>query len=59
MTKLVEINLCEDCPYFDYEYYDYAAFCTQLKRKIELTQQQGYLIPTDCPLPDANTHKES
>ena len=46
--KVVIIETCDDCPFFDDEYYDYRSFCTKLDVKIE-----GSGVHPDCPLPDA------
>lgn len=53
MTKIVEINHCEDCPHFDNEYYSYSERCKLLKRIIKQTSSFDFRdIPDDCPLED-------
>lgn len=49
MNKIIIINTCEDCPFFDNEYYSYNERCTQLERVIEQINNH-YCIPEDCPL---------
>jgi hypothetical protein len=46
--KIAPINSCDDCPYFDNEYYSYERFCNKLDRVIADTEN----IPEDCPLED-------
>ena len=51
MSKLVEIEKCEDCLHFDNEYYDYNRECCRLNRTIPI--QRMWAFPDDCPLPNA------
>jgi hypothetical protein len=51
MKKVLIITRCDDCCFFDNEYYGYNEKCRRLDRKI--TSLNGdYEIPTDCPLDD-------
>lgn len=52
-AKIVIIERCDQCPYFDDSYWDYNEFCMELKRKIAKIENM-YPIPEDCPLKDAN-----
>jgi len=52
INKELIIDCCDDCKFFDNEYYDYYEICTKLKREIkkEFGAYKRY-IPNDCPLP--------
>lgn len=57
--KLVVIDKCDDCPYFDHQYYGYKETCVLLSRKIKSVEEplesdlyETYKIPKDCPLAD-------
>ena len=53
MAKIVIVDRCDQCPYFDDSYWDYNEYCMELKRKITKVENI-YPIPEDCPLKDAN-----
>ena len=47
------IESCDDCPFFDNEYYTYNAECELLNdRPIPSNRHGIYCIPDDCPLED-------
>ena len=56
--RYLVIDSCENCYFFDDEYYDYNAVCTKLDRKIKMVECYKKLrgvywytaIPDDCPL---------
>jgi hypothetical protein len=52
--KLLVINICNDCPHFDNEYYGYHEKCIKLDRKISPRIDNNFIfdIPEDCPLED-------
>lgn len=51
MTKrILEIDDCEQCCYFDDYYYDYNETCLKLGRKIPTDHDGVRNIPEDCPL---------
>lgn len=55
----VEIDNCEQCPFFDNEYYSYERMCTKLDQKY--TYEMAYpgeikFLP-GCPLPDMEKEK--
>ena len=55
--KIVEIDDCTDCPFFDNDYWEYNHECTKLNRRIEIDfpvkeNKPMYQIPVDCPLPE-------
>lgn len=52
LIKIVEIDSCQDCPFFDNEYYMYAMTCVKLDRVMQYTPEGSYElpIPQDCPL---------
>jgi hypothetical protein len=51
MNRLIVINKCDDCPFFDYHYYEYREVCEKLDRKIKrLRGYDIFPIPEDCPL---------
>jgi hypothetical protein len=50
MARICIINYCDECPYFDNEYYGYNETCNKLSRKIIKNGQYRYEIPDDCPL---------
>ncbi len=50
MIKVLIITECDDCCFFDNEYYEYNETCKQLDRTIE-TVDGTHPIPKDCPLP--------
>ena len=50
MKKVLIIRRCDDCCFFDNEYYDYREKCRQLDRKITTDDYGDYEIPSDCPL---------
>ena len=52
MKKTCVIEQCNDCPFFDNEYYDFAQTCSKLNRKIDVENFRDYPMPVDCPLPD-------
>jgi len=57
-NRICILDCCDDCPYFDNEYYGYAETCTKLSRQIKrsmgpfgsINNQARYEIPDDCPL---------
>ena len=53
MNRVVVIDSCSDCPFFDNEYYTYNAECDKLGRGIPVGEEDWsvYPIPDDCPLP--------
>ena len=62
--RIAIITSCEDCPYFDNEYYECLETCTKLNRVMPLQfapaqkgekypKILGRPIPDDCPLPKA------
>lgn len=54
--RIAIINNCNDCPYFDNEYYGYHEKCTKLDREIPRDKETWsiYPIPEDCPLEKTN-----
>ena len=49
--KIVIINTCDECPYFDNQYYSYEERCFELDRVIQYDDyDKFYPIPDDCPL---------
>ena len=50
-TATVIVEACDDCPYFDYEYYTWNAKCEKLDREIP-RKSYNHPIPDDCPLED-------
>lgn len=52
-TKLIVIQYCNECPYYDHEYYTWCEVCTKLNRVIPSDFDRKTPIPTDCPLPAA------
>ena len=48
--KVVIVETCDGCPYFDNVYYFWDQNCTKLDRKVE--HHETGILP-DCPLPDA------
>ena len=62
MNKKVIISKCDNCPYFDNQYYTYEETCKLLDRKIPVVKEPNeYLfskfirpIPDDCPLEDTD-----
>lgn len=51
MNKVLLINRCNDCCFFDNVYYGYRETCVLLHRKIA-SANDNFTIPDDCPLPD-------
>lgn len=54
-NRICIISHCDQCPYFDNEYYGYSEICTKLKRVIPHNQKSNafdlnHEIPEDCPL---------
>jgi hypothetical protein len=49
MKKVLIIDSCTDCPYFDNSYYDYNQICDKLNKKNSNPSE----ILKDCPLKDA------
>lgn len=49
MNRVLIIDSCSDCPFFDNEYYNYSRECIKLDRKIE-GEDEKYPIHEDCPL---------
>lgn len=50
MNRFLIIDKCDDCCFFDNEYYSYEEKCIKLNnRKIERIDR-GFQIPDDCPL---------
>lgn len=54
-NRICIISFCDECPYFDNEYYGYAETCKKLNRKIKRNANttgydNSYDIPDDCPL---------
>ena len=54
MNKILVIKKCDDCCFFDNEYYGYNATCRQLDRKIPTDDNCDHAIPDDCPLDNYN-----
>jgi len=51
MSKIVKILSCDDCPYFDNEYYSYNEKCKKLNKVVDKRDEDGNrIIPEDCPL---------
>lgn len=50
MNRRVIIEQCDQCPFFDNEYYGYDETCTKLDRKIKSNEHYEHNIPDDCPL---------
>lgn len=50
MGKKLVIHKCEDCPYFDNQYYTYERECTKLDQKNNV---HGTILD-NCPLEDEN-----
>jgi hypothetical protein len=52
--RICILEYCDDCPYFDNEYYGYNQRCVKLNRVIERGGDSSfgshYEIPIDCPL---------
>lgn len=56
MKKLITIDSCDMCPFFDNEYYDYNHTCTKTGKVVEqetIDYRYVHHIPTDCPLEDS------
>ena len=52
-TVTITIDRCDNCPYFDNEYYDYAEYCTLLGVKIK--HKNGvFEIPEICNVEKVN-----
>jgi hypothetical protein len=51
MAKIVSINYCDECPYFNNEYWGFEEQCTKLNKKID-RKDGKHIIPKDCPLQD-------
>ena len=49
MNRILIISTCEQCSYFDNQYYGYHEVCKKLDRKIEKIGND-FIIPDDCPL---------
>ncbi len=60
MNKIIVINRCEDCPFFDNYYYDYNETCTLLNKANPPQPGKSWEILEDCPLKttDEETTKE-
>lgn len=59
MSKTIVIHSCDDCPYFDNQYYDYSEECGKSRRRIKRNPQSfSYPIPDDCPLGDVHDTAE-
>lgn len=54
MNKIIIINNCNDCPFFDNEYYEYNENCTKTGKQVKSLSFNNYPIPADCPLPTTN-----
>ncbi len=54
MKKVVIIDSCSDCPYFDNSYYTYEQVCEKLNKKNEHPSE----ILENCPLKDAEWNDE-
>ena len=53
MSKLLIIDSCDMCPYFDNQYYTYEHTCTKTDTVISYEHENNvHLIPTNCPLED-------
>lgn len=57
MKKIVLVETCEDCKYFDNCGYDYRHYCRKLERQMtgslgKIDEQFSWDIPEDCPLKD-------
>ena len=51
MNRRLVIDRCNNCPFFDNEYYDYSETCMKLDRKIAMDAEGHHnVIPDDCPL---------
>ena len=56
MSRLVEVELCTECPHFDCHHPEWYEWCAILNRRIPLVEGSSpfitrYTIPEDCPLP--------
>lgn len=49
----VIVEACDDCPFFDHEYYTWNCRCLKLDREIPFKNYR-HPIPDDCPLEDAS-----
>ena len=49
MDRQLTISLCDDCPHFDNDYYEYREWCTKLGRVVVYILGD-HPIPDDCPL---------
>lgn len=60
-NRFVEIDCCDDCPFFDHIYYDFLHTCIKLDRVIpesstvrkdrfDGNDYEFHNIPDDCPL---------
>lgn len=47
----LKIKTCEDCPFFDNEYYSFNHFCGKLHETVPMISGE-YKILIDCPLVD-------
>ena len=54
MAKIIVIDLCNYCVFFDDQYPDYAGFCMQLDKAIPQDKDFKNKIPDDCPLTDTD-----
>ncbi len=50
MNRIIVFNNCENCPFFDNQYYEFDRFCVRLDRIIEKNDKGIYEIPLECPL---------
>jgi hypothetical protein len=53
--RILTIDNCNDCPYFDNHYFSYNEICRKLDRIIQKDRNRSaitplYPIPDDCPL---------
>ena len=58
MNRIVVIHNCDDCPFFDNEYYGYDENCMKLDRTIKAVGDI-YPIPEDCPLKKTDEDADS
>jgi hypothetical protein len=55
VKKILIIDSCNDCPYFDNSYYDYARICDKLHK---VNKSNIFEILEECPLKDAEQDDE-
>jgi hypothetical protein len=50
MSKLVEIDFCDECPHFEDEFRQYEAYCKETNKKLCRDGSGDYEIPDSCSL---------